>query len=456
MAYNFTNCDRDQMYLLPPSLKEWVRQDHLVWFLLDALKGIDLKPFRDEYREDGRGQKAHNPEVMIPVLLYGYCQGERSSRQLERLCQEDVAYRVLAANTQPDHSAFCRFRQRHAKALKGLFIEVLTLCANAGLVKVGTIALDGTKMKANASLEANRTEKSLDEEMKKILEEAEKRDADEDAKYGADRRGDELPEELRDPKSRYQRLQECRDRLNQQKEEARQAREERIAQRAADEAATGRKWPGRKPKSPEQVVTEKEERKANPTDPESRLMMTRKGYVQGYNAQAAVNEAQVIVAHEVTQDENDLNQLRPMLQKMSENLEAAGVEERPKVCLADAGYCSVENLTPEENGPDLLIATLKDWKQRKDLRESPIPRGRIPSRLNAIERMTRKLRTKRGRHLYQKRGQLIEAVFGQIKSAAGIDRFLMRGLSRCQCEWSLICTAHNLLKLWRSNRPSLN
>jgi transposase len=458
MGYNFTDSSRDQMYLMPPSLREWLPPDHLAWFLLDACNGFDLKPFLAEYREDGRGQKAHHPQIMIPVLLYGYCQGERSSRQLERLCKEHVAYRILAANTQPDHCAFWRFRQRHAEALKGLFVEILSLCATAGLVKVGTIALDGTKMKANASRQANRTEKALEDEMAKIFQEAAARDAEEDALYGANRRGDELPEELRNPQSRFQRLKECRDRLNQEKEQAREAQEEKLQKRAAQEEATGLKVRGRKPKAPEQIVSEKEKRQANATDPESRLLKSNTGqdFIQGYNAQAAVNEAQVIVAQHLTQDENDLHQLHPMLALVDECLEEVGIEERPNVCLADAGYCTKANLEARSNTPELLVATKKDWKQRKEFRDSGPPRGRIPAELSAEDRMSRKLRTKRGRALYRKRSQIVEPVFGQIKGAQGIDRFLLRGLANCQCEWSLICTAHNLLKLWRSGKRRWN
>jgi transposase len=457
MAYNYTVCNRDQRYLLPPSMKDWLGEDHFAWFLLDAIGQMDLSAFHEPYRSDGKGQKAHHPEMILAVMLYGYCHGERSSRQLERLCRESVPYRILAADTAPDHCAFARFRQRHEAALKAVFLEVLRLCAEAGVLRVGVVSLDGTKMKASAALSANRTLDGLEKEVAAMVSDAAARDAEEDARYGKDRRGDELPEDLRHREDRLRRLRECKAKLEAEKEAARRAQEEKIEQREAEEAATGRKKRGREPKTPEEAAEEKAESKANTTDPASEIMKTRQGYVQGYNAQAVVTEDQYIVAPGLTTEANDQRRLHPMLDEAAANLDAAGVEKKIGAGLADAGYCSEKNLTERSGGgPELLVNTTKDWKRRKAMREEPRPRGRIPKRLTATERMERKLRTKRGASLYRKRAQTVEPVFGQIKDARGLDRFCRRGEMACQSEWAVICATHNLLKLFRSGKANWN
>ena len=455
MAYNYTACNREQLYLLPPSMRDWLAEDHFVWFLLDAIEEMDLSAFHAPYRADGKGQKAHNPVMMLAVLLYGYCHGERSSRQLERLCQESVPYRILAADTAPDHCAFARFRRRHEAALKGVFIEVLRLCAETGVLKVGVVSLDGTKMKANAALSANRTREGLEKEIDAMVSEAEARDAEEDARYGVDRRGDELPEGLRRRPERLRRLAECKARLDAQKEAARQAQEEKITRREAEEEHTGKRKRGRRPKTPEEVAAAKDKAKANVTDPASGIMKTQQGYLQGYNAQAAVTKDQYILAPGLSDEANDCRQLHPMLDEAAANLKTVGVEEPMGVVLADAGYCSESNLSePREDGPELLVNTTKDWKRRKALREEPPPRGRIPKGLTPTERMERKLRTKRGTSLYRKRAPSVEPVFGQIKDTRGLTGFCRRGLSACLSEWSLICATHNLLKLFRSGKAA--
>jgi transposase len=457
MGYNYTECNRSQLYLLPPSMQEWLAEDHFAWFLLDAIGQMDLSAFHEPYRSDGKGQKAHHPEILLAVTLYGYCHGERSSRQLERLCQESVPYRILAADTAPDHCAFARFRQRHEGALKAVFLEVLRLCAEAGVLKVGVVSLDGTKMKANAALSSNRTLEGLEKEIASMVSEAAVRDAEEDARYGKDRRGDELPEDLRHREDRLRRLRECKAKLEAEREAARRVQEEKIEQREAEEAASGQKKRGRSPKTPEQAAEEKAESKANTTDPASEIMKARQGYVQGYNAQAVVTADQYIVAPGLTTEANDQHQLHPMLDEAAANLDAVGVEKKIGAGLADAGYCSEKNLTGgSADGPELLVNTTKDWKRRKAMREEPRPRGRIPKRLTATERMERKLLTKRGAALYRKRAQTVEPVFGQIKDARGLDRFCRRGESACESEWAVMCATHNLLKLFRSRKASWN
>jgi hypothetical protein len=334
-----------------------------------------------------------------------------------------------------------------------LFSQVLRLCAEAGLVKVGVVALDGTKVKANASLAANRTYASIEEEVKRGLAEAAVRDAEEDENYGADQRGDELPDDLQDRRKRLVRLQEAKARLEQEAAEEAAKQAEKIRLREVEEEETGHKKRGRKPKEPDD--TPAAEAKANVTDTESRIMKTRTGYVQGYNAQAIVTEDQIIIAADVTQEANDVRQLHPMLQQAKEELEAAGVEERVRAGLADAGYWSEVNIREAgPDGPELLIATTKDWKQRKALREKGPPRGRIPKNLSLRDRMERKLRTKRGWGLYSKRGWMVEPVFGQIKGVRGCDRFMRRGNNAVGSEWRMITATHNLLKLWRSGKAA--
>jgi transposase len=458
VSYNFLPCDREQQYLMPPSLREWLPEDHLAWFILDAAGQMDLSAFEAKYRADGWGAAALPPSMMVPLLLYAYSTGVRSSRKIETRCETDVAFRVVAGNRKPDHATIARFRRNNLKELEGLFTQILRLCAEAGLVKVGVVALDGTKIAANAALAANRTHaglvKEIEKEVGKMLAEAESVDAGEDRRYGK-KRGDELPEDMRTQKTRLQRLRECKERLEREAEERAAEQQRKIDERAAKEAETGEKLRGRKPAEPDPRPDG--DAKANVTDPESRIMKTRQGYVQGMNAQAAATREQIIVAAEVTQEANDKRQMVPMVEKAAENLDAAGVEEKVGTVLTDAGYygeAAVEATTAK--GVEVLSATTKDWKQRKALRDAPPPRGRPPADLTPMERMDRKLLTKRGRALYRLRSQTVEPVFGQIKAVRGIDRFLLRGLEGARGEWKLACGTHNLLKLWRSGRAAWN
>jgi transposase len=454
-GYNFIRPNRDQLFLMPPALQDWLPPDDLVYFLLDAVDQFDLTAFHAAYRADGVGQAAFQPHMMVALLLYAYCLGVRSSRQIERLCERDVAFRVVAGDLRPDHATIARFRQRHSEGLKGLFTDILRLCKEAGLVRVGVVALDGTKMAADAALEANRTYESIRKEVETMLTEAEAKDVEEDRLHGPERRGDELPEAMRDRGSRPERLRRCRERLEQEAAAAAAEHAQKLEERAAKEARTGRKLRGRKPKPVSEAP--EAEAKADVTDPDSRIMKTRRGYLQGYNAQAVATADQIIVAADVTADENDVDQLHPMLAAAANELKAAGIEETVKAALVDAGYCSEENLErADPEGPELFVATRKDWKQREQLRQAPPPRGRIPGHLSRRERMDRKLLTKRGRRLYKQRSQIIEPVFGQTKTCRGIDRFQRRGLANCQSEWKVICGTHNLLKLWRSGKARRN
>ena len=390
MAYNFLPCDRNQSYLLPPSLVDWLPQDHLAWFVLDAVEQIDLKQFYKKYRSDGVGNSAFNPSIMVCLLIYSYCTGERSSRRIEKHCQTDVAYKVIMANQLPDHTTISRFRKDNESYLKSLFLEILRLCADAGLVKLGKVSLDGTKIKADASLAANRTLKHLEQEIDKMLSEAAAKDAEEDNTFGADKRGDEMPEELRNRDSRINRLKACKERLEQEKAQAVQTQQDKIDRSKVKEESTGKKPRGRKPRLPEEA--ENKDAKANVTDPDSRIMKTRKGFVQGLNAQAVVTEQQVIVAEDVTQEENDKRQLHPMLEQTESNRKTVGIKEKTGVALADAGYCSDDNFAKRPAGNvELLVAVQKDYKQRKAMEAQPLPEEPIPEDLSATELMERKL-----------------------------------------------------------------
>lgn len=413
-------------------------------------------------RADGWGNAAYEPSMMVSLMLYAYCLGERSSRRIERLpcarmvCERDIAFRLITGNQAPDHSTIARLRQGHEEALAALFTQVLRLCAKAGLVKAGVVALDGMKIKANASLSANRTYAWLEEEVRRMLSEAEAKDAEEDELYGPSRRGDELPEELKDPGKRLARLREAKERPERESaaEAAQQA--ERIEKRVEEEEKTGRKKCDRKPKEPDDTPQAGE--KANVTDPESRIMKTRTGYVQGFNTQVVVTKDQLILAADVTQEENDVRQLYPMLEQAKEELAAVSVEEPIGILLTDVGYWSEANIQEADpEGPELLIATTKDWKQRKALREKGPPRGRIPKDLSLPERMERELRTKRGWGLYSQRGWIVEPVFGQARDGRRCERFMRRGHTAVRSEWRLMAATYNLLtssrcpvgKLWR-------
>ena len=449
MGYNFKTSNRDQLYLLPVSLRDWLPEGHLAWFIIDTVDQMDLSAFILKYRSDGSGGESYDPSIMVCLFLYAYCVGERSSRRIERLCLEDAAFRVVTANLTPDHTTIARFRQRHAHALAGLFVDVLKLCRETGLLKVGIVALDGTKMEANAALSSNRSYDWIKQEVERMLAEAEAVDQKEDQVHGPGNRGDQLPEGLRNRQERLARLKAGKERLEKEAEEQATEQQEKLDERKAKEEATGKKLRGRKPKAPDASVDG--EGKANIVDPDSRIMKTRKGYVQGYNAQAVVTEDQIIVAAEVTQECNDIGQLHPMLEKAASNLDQAGVEETIEAATADAGYWSQTNAEQApEDSPELYVATTKDWKQRRAMKEAPLPQAEVePETLSSRDHMERKLLTQQGREIYATRGQTVEPTFGQIKDGRGCDHFLRRGIDACDSEWKLLSLTHNLLKLWR-------
>jgi transposase/signal recognition particle subunit SEC65 len=427
MSKTFRPYEPDQLLLMPPALSDWVPEKHLARFVGELVDGLDLSGIEDTYDEE-RGYPPYHPRMMVKVVLYAYATGTYSSRRIEAKLEDSVAFRFLAAGNEPDFRTISDFRKRHGEALTALFGQVLRLCRKAGLVKLGRVAVDGTKIKANASQHKamsygrmKSTEAQLQREADELLRRAEEADEEEDRRYGKDKRGDELPEELAHRESRLKKIREAMAEL--QAEAKERARAEGKDPRDAE--------PGDKAQR-------------NFTDPESSIQKQGRNYIQGYNAQVAVDEqAQVIVSQHVTAIAPDVNELIPVVKRISIVL-----KRKPKQVLADAGYWSEANVDAlEKMGIDPFIAT-----QRRKHSDPlpPAPRGRPPKDLSAKQRMARKLLTLRGRAMYAWRQILPEPVFGQIKQARGFRQFLRRGLERVGQEWSLVCTAHNLLKLYRA------
>ena len=445
MAHHFREPERRQKHLLPIDMMEWLPEGDIVHLIVDAVAVMDLSKFEAVYKPGGVGQSPFAPQVMLALLIHAYAHGVRSSRVIERRCGRDVGYRFIVGDAIPDHRVIARFRQRHAAEMKEVFLGVLRLGREAGLVRLGLVALDGTKVAANASLEANRTAARLAEDVKTMLAEAAATDAREDRQFGT-QRGDELPAALARREDRLARLRQCQGKLQQQAAAVAACQQAKIAARAAEEQAAGKRKRGRKPKPAAPIVDP--DSHANVTDPDSGIMKTRRGWVQGYNAQIVVTTEQIILAADVTTEANDVHQLAPMLAAAQAN--AAGVlgqEATLGAAVADAGYWSEAHAATETAACELFIATQKDHKQRTALREEPPPWGRIPKAMRRRERMDRKLRTKRGRARYRRRGATVEPVFGQLKDRQGARRFSMRGLERCRGEWLLDAAVHNLRKL---------
>lgn len=445
MGYNFRPVERDQQYLLAPSLRDWLPEGDLAWVVIDAVEQLDLTRIRDRYRTDGWGAAAYDPAMMVALLLYAYAQGERSSRQIETRCRRDIGYRVISANQLPDHATIARFRADHEEALGELFGQVLRVCAEAGLGRLGVVALDGTKMGAATSLRANRAAAGLDAEIARMLQEAAAVDAAEDAAHGPDHHGDELPAGLARRSDRLARFQEARRQLAEAETEAlHQTHETRRYTRPP-------RPPGERPDrtpSGRRRTTPLERRlgwtQRNPTDPDSRKMKAAGGWIQGYNGQAVVAEDGLVLAAELTQDANDSRQLLPMLEHTRSNLATAGVRRPIGTLLADAGYWSELNVTTAEasGGPRLLIAPMRPT--------TASTRAAFPTRA----RMHRRLKGPSGRARYRRRGAIVEPVFGELKEVRRARRFSRRGLAACRSEWRLLCATHNLLKLWRHRLAS--
>src|SRR4051812_12826945 len=463
MPQNFVVCDREQDLLLPPSLRDWLPDDHLAWLVLEAVGELDLSAFYRAYRDDGHGRAALDPAMMVALLLYAYAIGARSSRAIERRCHEDVALRVITANQAPDPATVARFRARHEHAIAELFAQVLGLCARAGLVQLGVVAVDGTKIAAAATHHATR---SYEQIAREILEEDARIDAAEDELFG-DARGDELPEGLRTsgdrrrvlreakqalgaeraaqakkiPRDRGERLVECRRRLRQDWELERHVVSEHAAWQQAGIASDGsRRMVGARHNIKPYPLAPEPAGKINVTDPDSRNLKTTRGWVQGYNAQAVVGEGQIVLAAEISTESLDTASLQPMVETAIRELAAVGVTDTPGVVLADAGYWKNDAIDAlAAQGIQSLVAP--DADQRKEPR---------PGRRGGLYDFARRvLATDCGKELYLRRQGMVEPVFGQVKSNRGANRFLRRGRSAVRSEWRLLTATHNLLKLHR-------
>ena len=500
---SFRPWNPEQTLLLPPSPVDWLPENHLVFFLLDLAAELDLDAIHAVYRrKDPRGEKAYEPRMLVVLLLYAYCVGLPSSRKIEKACWEDAAFRVLTGNQQSDHSRIADFRRRHLDALAGLFIQALRLCQRAGLVSLGTVALDGTKVKSNASKHKAmshermlRSERQLEAEMRALLRKAEIIDAQEDGQYGKGKRGDELPEELQRRSIRLEWIRKAKAELEaeaaaakaRQREEQAEAAEQdaKAAEASGDEhrskrAARRSRGARKRADDAQKLAMEKAEAaglelesqlmtaerdplampqrtlptdaagnpkpaaQRNFSDPDSHILKGSDGWMQGYNAQAAVDaDHQVIVAIGVSNQASDAVHLLPMLELIEAN-----TGQRSDALIADAGYCSTANLTACENRQ--LNAYISTSRQQHGQRPRP-SRGKAPRDLDDRGRMDRKLRSKAGQAIYALRKTIVEPVFGQIKWARGLDRFRLRGLEKVNGEWALMATTHNLLTLFRAS-----
>ena len=501
MAQNFVGCDREQVLLISPSLVDWVPDDHLVWTVLGAVERMDLEGFYGAYRANGQGRAAYDPGMMVALLLYAYARGNRSSRGIERACREDVAYKVITAMRAPDHSTIAEFRRRHQAELGELFVGVLALCREAGLVSVGVIAIDGTKIKANASRDQNRSYEGI---VSEILDEAARTDREEDDRHG-DARGDELPEHFRLREGRRAALAEAKQRLDEKKAggdgeaplepvveieldaqralastsgrrgwvregrqqlDQRRAEEQRPVKRSrrerlleakrrleeahAVELAANRAYEahhantlrsdGRRfaPAAPLELPVAPEGR-INMTDPDSRVMRTKgQPTIQGYNAQAAVTDKQIVIAAEITIESPDFGHLEPVFDAALRNLEQAGVSDRPGILVADAGYWHKRQMESiVSDGTQVLIPPDSDVKEK----------SRVGWTGGLYDHMRRVLATEHGKAIYRHRKETVEPVFGHTKHNRKIDRLQRRGRAAALSEWRLIAATHNLQKL---------
>jgi transposase len=440
-------------------VREWLPEDHFAWFVLDAVEALDLEAFYGAYRVDGRARPAYEPSVMVAVVLYAYARGVRSSRAIERACVEDIAYRVLAAQQKPDHATLARFVERHQEALAEVFGGVLGLCAKAGLVGVNVVAVDGSKVSANASREATVDYERLARE---IVEEAIDVDAEEDARLG-DRRGDELPPEVATSNGRQQWFKEAkrwlddqraeqaapvsRDRPKRIKEAKRRMDEQLFTEMRANEAYLryrargrdrrgGRFGPNTVPKPYTPPATP--EGQINTTDLDSRLVKGQHGWLQGYNAQAASNEHRIVIAAEIEVVSPDFGHLERTISAARRELQAVGIDDTPKVVVADSGYWHTEQIDRlAADGIAVLIPP------ESGLRTTPRP-GWSSGRYAFMRSV---LQTELGTALYRQRQHLIETLFGSIKHNRGVRQFHRRGRAAVRTEWRLITATHNLLKL---------
>lgn len=505
MAFHYVGGERDQLFLLPVSMRDWLEEGHLAFFVIDVVERVDLSAFHARYRLDGPGRPPYDPEMMLALLFYAYATGMRSSRRIEAACRTDAAFRVIAGGATPDHSTLAQFVVDHQAAVQDVFFDVLRLCVAAGLVSVERVAVDGTKMGADAALDQNRTAGWIRDEVGRLVADAIAVDAAEAAQVGL-LGFEQLPVDLATSAGRVARLNAALAQIDAADAAAQAEADERAAQAGAA-AAEGRKLRGAKPKGPHAALARAEadyaaavaraeakaaaraakehaakaqgrkptgrpprpgtgveeaaaalqrardaaaqappaEGVANVTDPDSRMMKTADGFVQGYNAQSIVTAGQVVLAVAVTQHANDVRQFTPMVDAARVALERVGVADEIGLVIGDAGYWSDANATAP--GPDRLIATQKDWKQRTAARALGATSGPPPPGASPLEAMEHRLRTPAGAAAYKTRSQMVEPVFANSKENRGFRRFRRRGLDAVNSEWSLIGAVHNLGKL---------
>ena len=451
MRKKFRAYNPNQIMLLPPILNEWLPENHLANFISDLVDQIDLSVIYNSYEKELRGYPPYHPAMMLKVLLYAYCTGVYSSRKIAKACEEVVAFRVLSANQFPDFRTLSEFRKRHLGAFKEMFLQVLHIAQKAGMLSLGHVSLDGSKIKANASKHKamsygrmKQEEQRLRQEIEELTLKAQQTDQQEDAQHG-DKRGDEIPEELARRESRLAVIRHAMQALEQEAHEKAQMEQQQEKQCKDNEEPptdSGQKKRGRPRKDKPEPGVPNDKAQRNFTDPESRIIPSKEGFVQAYNVQAVVDEDyQLIVATAVTQKTNDAGLLRTMVEEMVQN---TGVTAHKLSC--DAGYFAQDDVAwLQEKGIDPYIATGR--QKHHEILESP--RGRIPKHYTTKQRMARKLKTKTGRAIYARRKVIVEPVFGQVKECRGFRRFSLRGLSKVQGEWSLVSLCHNLLKIFR-------
>jgi transposase len=475
MMYHTKGRDIEQQYLLPVNIKEWLPEDDFSHIILDIVSVLDLSEVYSAYREDGQGAAFYQPEIMIGITLYSYVRGARSSREIERLCKYDVGYRIVSCNSYPDHTTISRFFQKHGSTLGNLFVQILHLMNEAGIVSNKVLALDGTKLKANASLGANMTYEKLEKAIATRINEILSKDAEEDLLYGPDRSGDEVPEGLRTRAERLRRFRAAKQRLDDEQKSQSDDAKERIQSREDKETETGRKKRGRKPKPPQE--TPAPETVANTTDPDSSIMKSGTSHIQGYNAQAFANQDGIILAPSVTNSAVDYNQLDPMIRELFVMAEQTGISLTNNLVLADAGYWSYQNYLVMVNQPlqflcstrherdvflirgsprtlleiedvcskdchpcPAVLAACGDWCSRHLLSETGIPSPAAVTR----KIMETKMEPTSMKRKYSRRKAIIEPVFGWIKENRGMRKLQRRGLTHCDNEWKLICTTQNI------------
>lgn len=504
MAHYYRTGDRYQELLLPTCMADWLEEGHLAWFVIEVVQRLDTTMLHARHPNNGVGRPAYDPDMMLAVLLYAYATGIRSSRRIEASCRTDAAFRVITGGLVPDHATIARFVADHESAMAGLFVSGLRLCAAVGLIDLSWVAIDGTKVEANAALRSNRGAEWIQAQVEALMKAT--RDSETAESVAPEPGADPLSAaQIRGVKARLSRLEQAFG-LIKAEDAAAAAATVAKADHAAEEAAEGRRLRGRKPKDPAAALARAEAdlagaearleakiqaraaaaaagipigpagygisgaeqahdratralekarvaaaeappapRKANVTDADSRIMKTRKGFVQGYNAQAAVDANQIVVAQMVSQDANDVHLLAPMLTELDDLIATGVIPGELRKILADAGYWSDENARLTG---DLLIASLKDWKQRKAAREAGTTTGDPPEGVSLLEAMEHRLRTTEGAAAYAKRSHTVEPVFGNGKENRGFRRFRRRGLAAVRAEWSLMNLSHNMAKVF--------